>query len=157
MWKCQSLSCVQCIVTPGTVARQAPLSMGLPRQEPWRGQPYPLPGNLPSPGIELTSPVPPALQAESLPSEPPGCGGQDTSYELSNVLWHPSPIASSIILSSYDGKWYVMALKNTFLGDTRSKREPLNFKMVELPPAQFSGKLSEAEHLTLVYCITYVK
>ena len=50
-----------------------------------------------------------------------------------------------------------MALKNTFLGDTCSKREPLNFKMVDRPPAQFSEKLNEAEHLTSVYCETYVK
>ena len=38
------------------------------RQEYWSGQPFPFPGGLPSPGIELRSP---ALQADSLPSEPP--------------------------------------------------------------------------------------
>ena len=30
------------------------------------------PGNLPNPGTELMSPAPPALQADSLPTEPPG-------------------------------------------------------------------------------------
>ena len=54
--------------TPWTVARQAPLSMRLCRQEYWSGLPCPLPGDLPSPGIELRSPT---LQADSL-SEPPG-------------------------------------------------------------------------------------
>ena len=48
--------------TPWTVARQAPLSMGSPRQEYWTGLPFPSPGNLPDPGIETVFPVSPALQ-----------------------------------------------------------------------------------------------
>ena len=48
---------------------QAPLSMGFSRQEYWSGLPFPSPGDLPNPGIE---PGPPALQADSLPSEAPG-------------------------------------------------------------------------------------
>ena len=41
-------------VTPGTVARQAPLSMGFSRQEYWSGLSLPssLSGYLPNPGIE---------------------------------------------------------------------------------------------------------
>ena len=54
---------------PWTVARQAPLSMGFSRQEYWSGLPFPSPGDLPGPGIEPRSP---ALQADTLPSEPPG-------------------------------------------------------------------------------------
>ena len=53
--------------TPRIVARQAPLSMGFFMQEYWSGLPYPLPGDLPNPGIEPRSP---ALQADSLPFEP---------------------------------------------------------------------------------------
>ena len=64
----KSLSCVQLFVTPWTVARQAPLSMGFSRQEYWSGLPFPSPGDLPNPGIELGSA---ALQADALPSEPP--------------------------------------------------------------------------------------
>ena len=56
-------------VTPWTVARQAPLSMGFSRQEYGSGLPFPSPGDLPNPGIEPGSP---ALQAEALSSEPPG-------------------------------------------------------------------------------------
>ena len=41
--------------TPGTVACQAPLSMGFSRQEYWRGVPRPPPGDLPNSGIEPTS------------------------------------------------------------------------------------------------------
>ena len=52
--------------TPWTVARQAPPSMGLSRQEYWSGLPFPSPGDLSNPGIEPRSP---ALQADSLPTE----------------------------------------------------------------------------------------
>ena len=43
--------------------------MEFPRQEYWSGLPFPSPGDLPNPGIEPRSP---ALQADALPSEPPG-------------------------------------------------------------------------------------
>ena len=52
-----------------TVARLAPLSMGFSRQEYWSGLPFPSPGDLPDPEMEPGSS---ALQADSLPSEPPG-------------------------------------------------------------------------------------
>ena len=42
-------------VTPWTSARQAPLSMGFPRQEYRSGLPFPSSGDLPDPGIESTS------------------------------------------------------------------------------------------------------
>ena len=64
----QSLSRVRLFATPWTVAHQAPLSMGFPRQEYWSGFPFPSPGHLPDTGIELGSS---ALEADSLPSEPP--------------------------------------------------------------------------------------
>ena len=38
------------------------LSMGFPRQEYWSGLPFPPPGNLPDPGIKLSSP---ALRVDS--------------------------------------------------------------------------------------------
>ena len=40
-----------------TVAHQGALSMGFPRQEYWSRLPLPSPGDLPDPGIELTSPT----------------------------------------------------------------------------------------------------
>ena len=43
--------------------------MGFPRQEYCSGLPFSSAGNLPDPGIEPRSP---ALQADSLPSDPPG-------------------------------------------------------------------------------------
>ena len=42
-------------MTPWTVAYQAPLSMEFSRQEYWSGLPFPPPGDLPNPGIELAS------------------------------------------------------------------------------------------------------
>ena len=54
-------SYVQLFATLRTVALQAPLSMGFPRQEDWSGLPFPPPGDLPDPGIETTSLVSPAL------------------------------------------------------------------------------------------------
>ena len=50
--KMKSLSCVQLIVTPWTVACQAPPFMGFSRQEYWSGLPFPSPGDLPNPGIQ---------------------------------------------------------------------------------------------------------
>ena len=51
------------------VIHQAPLSMGFPRQEHWSGLPFPLPGDLPDPGIRPTSPV---VASGFSTTEPPG-------------------------------------------------------------------------------------
>ena len=55
-------------VTPWIVALQAPLSMGLPRQEYWIGLPFPSPGDRPDPEIELASL---ALAGRFFSTEPP--------------------------------------------------------------------------------------
>jgi len=52
--------------TPWTVAHQAPLSMEFSKQEYWSELPFPSPGDLPDPRIELRSPT---LQAISFPPE----------------------------------------------------------------------------------------
>ena len=41
--------------TPWTVAHQAPLSKGFPKQEYWSGLPFPTPGDLTTPGTEPMS------------------------------------------------------------------------------------------------------
>ena len=66
--------------------------MGFPRQECWSRLPFPSPGDLPDPGIEPGSPT---LQAEALPSEPPGRSKKkkivdidlNTQYELSQFVF----------------------------------------------------------------------
>ena len=67
--KVKSLSRVRLFATPWTVAYQAPPSIGFSRPECWNGLPFLSPGDLPDPGIK---PGCPALQADALPSEPPG-------------------------------------------------------------------------------------
>ena len=57
------------LVAPWTVASQAPLSMGFPRQEYWSALPFPPPGDLPDPGIK---PVSSALPGGFFATEPPG-------------------------------------------------------------------------------------
>ena len=66
--KCYLFSHVQLFsVTPWTVAKP-PLSLGFSRQKYWSGLPCPPPGDLYNPGTEPRSP---ALQMDSLLSEPP--------------------------------------------------------------------------------------
>ena len=55
--------------TPWTIAYQAPLSMGIPRQEYSCGLPSPSPGDIPNPGIEPTSPT---LTGGLFTVKPPG-------------------------------------------------------------------------------------
>ena len=57
------------LCNPWAVAHQAPLSMKFSRQESRDGLPFASPGDLPDWGIKPTSP---ALQSESILSEPPG-------------------------------------------------------------------------------------
>ena len=66
-----SLSCVQLFATAWTVARQAPLSMGFPRQY-WSGLPFPSPGDLSNPGTDPTSLLSPALAGTFFTTKPPG-------------------------------------------------------------------------------------
>ena len=71
-------------MTPWTVARQAPLSMGFSRQEHWSGWPFPSPGDLPDPETE---PGFPALQADSFPTE---LQRKPSLYEIGTVLAIPT-------------------------------------------------------------------
>ena len=67
----QSLSRVWLFVTPWTITRQAPLSMGFPRQEYWSGLPFPSPGDLPDMGIKPFSLVFPALAGRYFATDTP--------------------------------------------------------------------------------------
>ena len=67
VYVCCVLSHVRLFVTPWAAARQAPLSTGI--QNTGVGSLFSSPGDLPNLGIEPGSP---ALQADSLPAEPPG-------------------------------------------------------------------------------------
>ena len=65
----QSFSRVQLFAIPWTVAHQAPLSMGFPKQEYWSVLPFPFPRVLPHPGMETSTP---ALAGRFSTTEPPG-------------------------------------------------------------------------------------
>ena len=80
----------QLFATPWTVAYQALLSMGFFRQECWSGLPFPSQGDLPDTGIDPRSPT---LQADTLPSEPPGkplakCKSVSLRYYFTPRLLH---------------------------------------------------------------------
>ena len=64
-------SCVWLFANLWTVAHQAPLSMGFPRQEYWSGLLCLLPGHLPDSGIEPVSLTSPALTGRFFTTEPP--------------------------------------------------------------------------------------
>ena len=56
---------------PWTVACQAPLSMGFPKQEYWNGLSFPPPGDFPDPGIKFESPKSLASAGRFFTTEPP--------------------------------------------------------------------------------------
>ena len=68
MWRCV---CAQ-LCTPWIAAHQAPLSVEFSRQEYWSGLPFPPSGNLPDPGIEPVSLIPPTLAGRLFTTVPPG-------------------------------------------------------------------------------------
>ena len=70
----------------GFYPRQTPLSSGVSRQDYWSGLPFPSPGDLPDPVVKPKSA---ALQADSLPSEPP-------SVSMQGCL----PTAASIVMTN---------------------------------------------------------
>ena len=90
------LTCVGLSATPWTVARQAPLSMGFPRQGLWSGLLFSPPGGLSDPRIKPASPAAPALRVDST-AEPPG------NLTSRNGLF-PLGLRRSR-LSSYENTW----------------------------------------------------
>ena len=103
-------ACVLCHVrlslAPCTVAHQAPLSMGFPRQEYWSELPFPPQGDFPNPGIKPMSPVSSALADGCFTTEPSGkpmeqeVASVKESIEMtySNCFWHLSPQSFNSLL-----------------------------------------------------------
>ena len=82
-------------VTPWTVALQAPLSMGFPRQEYWNRLPFPSPGYLLDPGTKLMSPT---LTVGFFTTEPPAAAATE-SLQSCPTLCNPidgSPLGSPV-------------------------------------------------------------
>ena len=96
--------------TPWTVACQAPLSMGFPRQEYWSGLPFPPPGDLPSPGIE---PASAALAGRFFTTEPPG--KPFVKYLLKAFKINPTVTKIATIHSSHLSKQVPRLVKTSSL------------------------------------------
>ena len=82
-------------MTPWTVAHQAPLSIGFPRQKYSSGLPFPPPEYLSDTGIEPGSP---ALQADSSLPEPPG-----KPHFITKVIYYVARIALSSLVDQVQG------------------------------------------------------
>ena len=88
-------SCVQLFAALWTVAHSAPLSVQFSRQEHSSGLPRPPPGDLPNQGIEpISSLVSPAIQVDSLPSEPPAAKFLQSCPTLSGLKYARLPCPS---------------------------------------------------------------
>ena len=97
--------------TPWTVTHQAPLSTGFSRQEHWSGLPFPSPGDLPDPGIKPRSPT---LQADSLPSEPPGKPPQTTKWYSNSTSEYISKVKEITTSKRYlHSHTYCSIIKNS--------------------------------------------
>ena len=107
---------VRLFVTPWTVARQAPLSMGFSRQEYWCGLPCPPPGIFPTQGSNPHLSRLLYLQASSLPLAPPAAAAAK-SLQSCPTLCDPidgSPLGSSVpgILQARILEWVAISFSN---------------------------------------------
>ena len=143
-WKWKSLSHVRLFVTPWAMQ-----STELSRPEYWNGQPFPSPGDLPNPGIKPRSP---ALQADSLPAEPPwkskntGVGSlsllqrifqtQELNRGLLRCRWIPYPTDYRPSVSSVHG-----ILQERILGWN------------SMPSSRLSSQPRDQTHVSYVSCI----
>ena len=106
--------------TPWTIACQAPLSVGFSRQEYWSGLPCSPPGDLPDPGVEPVSPASPALQVNSLTTEPlekPKSGSQLKSPPLviTNIQFPNNPLILNAFSRKQGGGQSCFLPENTVL------------------------------------------
>ena len=100
-------------VTPWTVALQASLSMGFPRQEYWSGLPFPFPGNLPDPGIKPMPPESSALAGgffTTVPHRKPLVFLQFSSVQFSHSLFMTSWTAARQASLSITNSWGLLKL-----------------------------------------------
>ena len=108
------------LATPGTVAHQALLSMGFPRQEYWSALLFPSLGDLPNPGVELLT----CFQINQQPKWPlkaeiglykfPAQGHSRTYYVLntsSNLCLHFLAIDSFLLLCPLHAVLYWQAVR----------------------------------------------
>ena len=131
------------------VAHKAPLSIEFFRQEYWSELSFPSPGDLPDPGTEPGSLT---LQADSLPTEPPGNKNRNrvhnkwTALETSQTL--PPPVCQKIVFqknSQGQGKNFkcTWLFQVAGLGRCWSKGVPRRRTSLALGPQQISDSLGD--------------
>ena len=108
-------------VTPGLQPTRFLCPRGLSRQEYWSGLLFPLPEDLPNPGIEPTAPAPSAVQMELFTSEPPGKPGwklskrhKSTGKQL-NTQHYKDPIIRSLVIYPSKMKTYAKMFTRALL------------------------------------------
>ena len=116
---CSAASSSQTLCDPCSIAHQAPLSVGFPRQEYWSG--LSSPGDLPSPGIEPPSPLSPALQAASLPLSHWGSptvvdveakNGSDLPWDIRDLRLHPCNSTAHLEIFSFFNNFSMFSMEN---------------------------------------------
>ena len=96
-------------VTPWTVARQAPLSMGFPREEYWSGLPFLSPGDLSDPGIRPTSPE---FEGRFFSTEP---SGKPQEVNRGPIMQGLKLLERVWTLRAMGRNWKVLSRKMTWL------------------------------------------
>ena len=117
----QSVSCVQLFATPWTVARQAPLSMGFPRQEYWSRLPFPTTGDLHNPGTEPVS-----LESHALAGR----------FFTTNTTWkaHSSPQLSKKIFYTMIAKLPIINFSKTDTFFQKNNKGPYSKRSLNAIP-----------------------
>ena len=112
--------------TPRSVARQASLPRGFPRQEYWSRLPFPTSGDLPNPKIKPESFASPALAGRFFTPAPPGKPHNKTGHDIQDcyyqlvprshtkenyclrkVSWQNMRQLSCLVLLTYFMKWHL--------------------------------------------------
>ena len=123
------LRCVSLFVTPWTVACQAPLSKGFPRQEYWGGLPFPNSEDLPDSEIEPTSLLSPALAGRFFTTSSTSIIWEAKHYKLykiQNSISKRHPTYLAYVKNSYNSatktiQFLKMGKRWYFLGDSVAK------------------------------------
>ena len=118
-----------CLTLCSPVACLAPLSMEFSRQEYWSRLPFASPWDLPDPGFKPGSL---ALQADFLPSEPPGNSTYESNQYSAHCRFSKMCIFSVIpCLLRHHAAWNVGLLR--YDGESQREREKLPFLLQPLP------------------------
>ena len=150
-------------VTPQTATHQASLFLGLSRQKPWSGLPFPslnmlysgfqfpFPGDLPDPGPKPVSPASPMLAGRFFTTAPPG--KLFSSSGLSNAM--PVLITPYTTWCCAQGSWPDCQMVGPRLPWCPQQREhhippSCHYHMLWMPPATLLP-LMQMDHISSLY------